>query len=76
MPRTPLTYMLEVMRDPEADPKRRDATAMAAAPYPHARLSTIDAKLSPAAPDLPTRKTSVEVRFVVPGAAHARDDQE
>jgi hypothetical protein len=67
----PLAYMLS--------DKRRDAMAMAAAPYLHARLSTVDATLSPlspAAPDLPTRKTSVEIKFVVPGAAHARDEQE
>jgi hypothetical protein len=72
----PLTYMLEVMRDPTADRKRRDGMAIAAAPYLHARLSTIDAKLSPAAADLPTEKTSVEVRFVVPSGGHARDDQQ
>lgn len=75
----PLAYMLSVMRDPAANDKRRDAMAMAAAPYLHARLSTVDATLSPlspAAPDLPTRKTSVEIKFVVPGAAHARDEQE
>jgi hypothetical protein len=68
--------MLSVMRDPAADDKRRDSMAMAAAPYLHARLSSIDAKLGPTATDLPTKKTSVEVRFVVPGAAHARDDPE
>jgi hypothetical protein len=37
----PLAYMLSVMRDPAADHKRRDAMAMAAAPYLHARLSTV-----------------------------------
>jgi hypothetical protein len=41
--------MLTVMRSPAADDKRRDAMAMAAAPYLHAKLSAIDAKLSPAA---------------------------
>jgi hypothetical protein len=62
----PLDYMLEVMRDPKADHKRRDAMAMAAAPYLHARLSTIDAKLEPAAAGpLPQ---IVQVEFVVPGA--------
>jgi hypothetical protein len=45
----PLDYMLAVMRDPAADHKRRDAMAMAAAPYLHPRLTAIDAKLSPAA---------------------------
>lgn len=36
---TPLEYMLKVMRDPTADPKRRDAMAAAAASYMHPRLS-------------------------------------
>ena len=31
----PFHYMLSVMRDPAADHKRRDAMAMAAAPYLH-----------------------------------------
>jgi hypothetical protein len=65
----PLTYMLAVMRDPSADHKRRDAMAMAAAPYLHARLSTIDAKLSPAAPEPSPEKASVTVEFVVPTSA-------
>jgi hypothetical protein len=43
----PLNYMLSV-RDPAVDHKRRDAMAMAAAPYLHPRLTAIDAKLSPA----------------------------
>jgi hypothetical protein len=72
----PLSYMLEVMRDPEADQKRRDAMAMAAAPYLHARLSAIDAKLSPAAAEPSPERTSVTVEFIVPGAGHTRDDQE
>jgi hypothetical protein len=71
----PLDYMLAVMRDPDADHKRRDAMALGAAPYLHARLSTIDAT-SPAAADLPTKKTSVEVRFVLPSGGHARGDQQ
>ena len=45
----PLDYMLSVMRDPAADLKRRDAMAMAAAPYLHARLSAIEAELNPPA---------------------------
>ena len=44
----PLEYMLSVMRDPAADHKRPDAMAMAAAPYLHGRVSTIDPKLEPA----------------------------
>jgi hypothetical protein len=40
----PLDYMLGVMRDPGTDDKRRDAMAMAAAPYLHPKLSSVDAK--------------------------------
>jgi hypothetical protein len=70
----PLDYMLSVMRDPNADHKRRDAMAMAAAPYLHARLTPIDPKLSPAAAEAPPEKTSISVEFVMP--SHTRDDQE
>ena len=38
----PLDYMLAVMRDPAADHKRRDAMAIAAAPYLHPRLSSTE----------------------------------
>jgi hypothetical protein len=40
---TPLDYMLRVMRDPEAQPARRDAMAIAAAPYVHPKLAQVDA---------------------------------
>jgi hypothetical protein len=40
---TPLQYMLRVMRDPEASPARRDAMAVAAAPYVHSKLAQVDA---------------------------------
>ena len=36
---TPLQYMLRVMRDPEAPAARRDAMAIAAAPYIHCKLA-------------------------------------
>jgi hypothetical protein len=68
----PLDYMLSVMRDPAVDQKRRDAMAMAAAPYLHARLSTIDANLSPAAAEPSPGRRSITVEFVVPTAADAR----
>src|SRR5262249_13759213 len=42
----PLDYMLSVMRDANAEPKRRDAMAVAAAPYLHSKLSTIEGKQS------------------------------
>jgi hypothetical protein len=44
----PLDYMLSVMRDPNADLKRRDAMAMAAAPYLHPKLSSVDVSDKPA----------------------------
>jgi hypothetical protein len=37
----PLEYMIRVMRDETAEPARRDAMAVAAAPYLHARLAAI-----------------------------------
>ena len=40
---TPLQYMLRVMRNPEASPARRDAMAIAAAPYVHSKLAQVDA---------------------------------
>jgi hypothetical protein len=70
----PLDYMLLVMRDPAADSKRRDAMAMAAAPYLHPRLTAIDAKLSPATEQPSPQKLLVE--FVLPTRDHARDDQD
>jgi hypothetical protein len=64
------------MRDPGADDKRRDAMAMAAAPYLHPKLSAIDAKLSPVVAELFPERRSITVEFVVPTGAHARGDQE
>ena len=40
--KTPLDYMISVMRDPKADARRRDAMAAAAAPYVHHRLSSTE----------------------------------
>jgi hypothetical protein len=67
--------MLSVMRDPAADHKRRDAMAMAAAPYLHSRLTAIDAKLSPdAAMASPQRPPSMTIEFVMP--TRREDDDE
>jgi hypothetical protein len=68
----PLDYMLSVMRDPAADLKRRDAMAMAAAPYLHPKLSAVEAKMSPAASTPPPEKLTIE--FVYPSAEHAQDN--
>jgi hypothetical protein len=70
----PLDYMLMIMRDPAAEHKRRDAMAMAAAPYLHPRLTAIDAKLNPAVPEQSPRKLLLE--FVLPTRDHAREDQD
>ena len=39
---TPLEYMLSVMRAPEAEPRERLTAAGMAAPYVHAKLSSIE----------------------------------
>lgn len=41
---TPLEYMLKVMRDRKADLARRDQMAVAAAPFVHPKLSSVEAK--------------------------------
>jgi hypothetical protein len=39
---TPLDYLLSVMRAPESEPRERLVAAQAAAPYVHAKLSSIN----------------------------------
>lgn len=41
---TPLEYMLSVLRDPLATSDRKDWAAEKAAPYLHARLSSVESK--------------------------------
>jgi hypothetical protein len=43
---TPLEYMLSVLRDSSVEPERRDRMAVAAAPYIHARLAAVEAKVA------------------------------
>jgi hypothetical protein len=63
----PLDYMLGVMRDTSADPKRRDAMAIAAAPYLHPKLSTVEEKQSdPETSEGP----NIVVRFMRPAAGY------
>jgi hypothetical protein len=59
----PLDYMLSVVRDANADPKRRDAMAMAAGPYLHPKVSPVEAKSNE-----PERSEPSEIRvtFVRP----------
>jgi hypothetical protein len=60
----PLDYMLSVMRDANADQKRRDAMATAAAPFLHSKLNSVDPKPAEA-----RRVTSLTVRFMPPKAS-------
>jgi hypothetical protein len=62
---TPLQYMLRVMRDRSADAKRRDAMAMAAAPYLHSRLSPLEPKPI-TDPEKPEGVSRIEISFVHP----------
>ena len=39
---TPLEYILSVMRDETTEPRERLSAAVAAAPYMHAKLSSVD----------------------------------
>ena len=43
---TPLEYLLSVMRDVGNEQRERAAAAVAAAPYVHAKLSSIDATIT------------------------------
>ena len=47
---TPLEYMLAVYRNPKNKPARRDAMAVAAAPYCHSRLSSVTHSSDPNKP--------------------------
>jgi hypothetical protein len=62
----PLAYMLKVMRDPNADEKRRDAMAQAAAPYTHSKLSTIEHSGKDGGP---IKIQKIEVEIVDPAEA-------
>lgn len=64
----PLDYMPRIMRDANADNKRRDAMAMAAAPYVYPKLSAIEAKLTPGLnPDgTMQEERGLRIEFVVP----------
>lgn len=42
---TPLEYMMNILRDDSADPATRNSMAIAAAPYIHPKLSSVEAKI-------------------------------
>jgi hypothetical protein len=68
----PLDYMLlTVMRDPNADNKRRDAMAMAAAPYLHPKISSVEP--TPSTDPDKSKVTSIEVHFVEPNFDTSED---
>ena len=63
----PLDFMLEIMRDTQADRSERLDMAKAAAPYIHAKLSSIEAKVDAHVEGL----VGVEWRIVDPVASGA-----
>jgi len=69
---TPLNYMLSVMRDANADLRRRDAMAIAAAPYVHPKVSPVEAA-KVEQPSL-AEKYGIRVEFVRP-RPRAEDDE-
>lgn len=58
---SPLDYMLKVMRNPRADLARRDDMGKAAAPYVHARLSSVEATGKDGSPLMPPSSDPLEV---------------
>ena len=68
----PLDYMLSVMRDSTADAKRRDAMAIAAAPYLHPKLTAVDPK--PNEPET-SEGPHIRVTFVRPRPRLEPDDE-
>jgi len=68
----PLDYMLRVMRDPSAPAKRRDEMAKAAAPFLHAKLASVEQRVS-ADPDMPPVQTHLRISFVKPDGTEVDD---
>ena len=66
----PLDYMLSVMRDSAADSKRRDAMAIAAAPYLHSKLSSTEPPTAVPTPG----DSKLVVKFVLPTKRQPDDD--
>jgi len=60
---TPLAYLLELINDEAADPRRRDKAAVAAAPYVHAKPG----------PDGKKRRQAAEARKAGQGTQWAAD---
>ena len=64
--------MLGVMRDVNSESKRRDAMAMAAAPYLHPKVSPVEAAKPEQLSD--AEKYGIRVTFVRPPPHHEDDD--
>jgi hypothetical protein len=69
---TPLQYMLRVMRDQDAPARRRDEMARAAAPFVHARLTSVEPK-PVSDPSKPEGANRIEVVFVRPKSEQDKD---
>jgi len=67
---TPLDYMLSVMRDKEADQSERVDAAHKAAPYVHAKLTSVDLKSTDGS--MTPKPTMIE--FFAPEIADEGDD--
>ena len=65
----PLAYMLALMRDEQAEPQRRDAMAIQAAPYCHARLTAVTNTGGVAGKNGDTINNIVQIFAVPRGAA-------
>ena len=71
----PLDYMLSVMRDVNADPKRRDGMAIAAAPYLHSKLSTVEASEVPHHDPNSAEAVGIQVVFVKPTRRDCKEEE-
>ena len=70
----PLDYMLTVMRDPDVDGKPRDAMAIAAAPYLHPKLSSVEPEPI-TDPEKPEGISRIVVSFISPSRRCADEDE-
>lgn len=64
---TPLEYMLQVMRDPDALVDRRDDMAKASAPYVHPKLAAVEHTGKNGGPILLSQITDEELAAIATG---------
>lgn len=65
---TPLEYMLQIMRDELQEPRTRLAAAQSAAPYVHAKLSSVE--VSGKDGGAIQTETEITIRLVEPASGH------